>query len=325
MKGKILASLLAIALISGCAGISIPGVPGLTPGTPIVGGKGLEITTFTAEPSALYSNATVRIIMEVENQGGTTVPNTTSTFAYLTGSNIKLSGGESDTMYWRGVADVDKSDCKYFPRNMTPADVVKGTTGSKANFRWNLIAPTLSAGQVRSDSFIGRVYTIYSTGVNGNIWAYKETEADAARAAGRALSKSSFTSTSGPVAVEVSSSPDPIIVYGSDRSFSLNIKISNLASGTIFNPDKSPAVSCTNLGLNIDDLNKVSVSITAPDFSGIGTCTGQQELVAGRPTTLICDVSITNDFSTFKSFPISINVKYGYYTERTASVTVQGK
>jgi len=322
MKGKILASLLAIALISGCAGISIPGVPGLTPGTPVGGGKGLEITSFTAEPSALYSNATVRIVMEVENQGGTTVTNT-STFAYLTGSNINL--GSSSDMYWRGKEAADQEECKNPPRNMLPADVVKGTSGTKVVFKWNLEAPSISAGQTRSDSFIGRVYTDYETGVNGNIWAYKETEADAARASGRALNKASFTSTSGPVAVEVSVTPDPIIVYGSDRSFSLNIKISNLATGTIYKPNK--VTSCSGIALTTDDLNKVSVSITAPDFSGISTsgCTGEQELVAGRPTTLVCDLTITNDFTTFKSFPININVEYGYFTERTAGVTVQGR
>ncbi|MEM5778297.1 MAG: hypothetical protein QXD43_00475 [Candidatus Aenigmatarchaeota archaeon] len=318
MKTKILIALLGIVAIAGC---TIPGVPGITPGAPITGGgKGLEITSFTAEPNAVYSGSTVRVIMETENQGGATAYNSSS-FAYLTGSNMDLDG--TNDMYWRGKDSEDKNDCKYFMKDMKPADVVKGIQGDTKTFKWNLIAPNVTAGQTRTDTFIGRVYTDYETGVNGNIWVYTETEADAAKASGRTLNKASFTSTSGPVAVEVSVSPDPVIIYGTDNSLSITIKISNVASGTIYKPNRP--TSCSNMALTTDDLNKVSVSIDAPDFSGLSGCTGEQELISGRPTTLVCDATITSNVTTFKSFPISVKVKYGYFTEKTASVTVQGR
>ncbi|MEM7816837.1 MAG: hypothetical protein QXZ20_02900 [Candidatus Aenigmatarchaeota archaeon] len=104
---------------------------------------------------------------------------------------------------------------------------------------------------------------------------------------------------------------------------SITIKISNVASGTIYKPNRP--TSCSNMALTTDDLNKVSVSIDAPDFSGLSGCTGEQELISGRPTTLVCDATVISDVTTFKSFPISVKVKYGYYTEKTASVTVQGR
>ncbi|MEM7816836.1 MAG: hypothetical protein QXZ20_02895 [Candidatus Aenigmatarchaeota archaeon] len=212
MKTKILIALLGIVAIAGC---TIPGVPGITPGVPVTGGgKGLEITSFTAEPNAVYSGSTVRVIMETENQGGATAYNSSS-FAYLTGSNMDLDG--TNDMYWRGKDNEDKNDCKYFMKDMKPADIVKGTQGDTKTFKWNLIAPNITAGQTRTDTFIGRVYTDYETGVNGNIWVYTETEADAAKASGRTLNKASFSSTSGPVAVEVSVSPDPVIIYGTDK------------------------------------------------------------------------------------------------------------
>jgi hypothetical protein len=352
MKAKILISLLAIAAIAGC---TIPGIPGITPPT-LGGGKGLEITSFTAEPDTVYSGSSVRVIIETENQGGATA-NNASSFAYLTGSNMNL--GSDNDMYWRGKEFVDCrkawgsstgdpdwnpscdmnddgsidlddltawvklwSDCQHFKNNMKPADVVKGTPGDKAIFRWNLIAPNVTVGQIREDSFIGRVYTDYETAVNGNIWVYKDTEADAAKAAGRTLNKATFSSTSGPVALEVSISPDPVVIYGTDKMFSLTIKISNLATGTIYKPNRP--TSCSDMALTTDDLNKVNVDITAPDFSGIAACKGEQELILGKPATIVCDLT-TPDVATFKSFPINVKVKYGYYTERTASVTVQGK
>ena len=60
------------------------------------------------------------------------------------------------------------------------------------------------------------------------------------------------------------------------------------------------------------------------DISG---CSGPQELVAGRETTLVCDVGIKTGSTpeTFKSYPLNVTVSYGYYTEKTASVTVQGR
>lgn len=323
MKTKILISisLLAVAMVAGCSIPGIPGVPGITP-TTIGGGKGLEITSFTAEPNTLYSNNTVRIIMEVENQGGATSYNASS-FAYLTGSNINLTS--TDSIYWRGKDTESTSECQNFSKDMKPADLVKGMPGDTKTIKWNLYAPNVSRGQTRTDTFIGRVYTDYETGANGNIWTYKDAEADAAKASGRSLNKASFTTTSGPVAVEVSVSPDPVIIYGGDKAFTLTIKITNTAEGTIYKPNRP--TNCSSKGLITDELNRVNITIRAPDITWQTSCGGDQELItsgAGRSTTIVCDGTVP-DVTTFQSFPIEIHVKYGYYTEKRATVTVQGK
>ncbi len=141
---KILISLLAIVLVAGC---TMPEMPDLTGGQTIgTSGKGLEITTFTADPTPVYSNARVRVTMEVENQGGTTV-NSSKDLVYLTGSNVNLGSG--DDKYWRSSND---SEYKTFTRQMKAADVVKGTSADTARFTWSLIAPVIPAGQTRTDS-----------------------------------------------------------------------------------------------------------------------------------------------------------------------------
>jgi hypothetical protein len=329
MNTKILITLLAIASIAGC---TIPGIPGITPGTTPIGGggKGLEITSFTAEPSTIYNGSTVKVIMEVENQGGSTAPATKS-FAYLTGTNIKITGSSpGDDAYWHRLSGDNTSDeCGDVIDPMKPADIVKGTPGDKEIFKWSLRAPNVDKGQTSPNSFMGRVYTEYMTGVNGNIWVYTEAESDAAKASNRALNKATFVSTSGPVAVQASAAPDPVVISGSDKSFTLKITIINSQTGTIYKTGKIPSCPPTS-SLSTEDLNKVDVTITAPDFNIIDTtCQGkqEQELVGGNPTDMLCELKVkdTSTPTTFGSFPINIKAEYGYYTERTASVTVQGR
>ena len=313
MKGKILVSLLAIALISGCSGISIPGVD-LTPGTGI-GGNGLEITSFSAEPTSAFSNSTVRVMMEVENKGGTTVPDGGS-LIYLTGASFSE---------WN---DGDSAIYKTIDKEMKAADVIRGVPASTYRLpSTTLTAPSLDAGQTNNYILIGRLYSDYQTNANGNIWVYSETEAEAARAAGRSLYTPSFTYTKGPVGLSVTVSPTPIILYEGENRFTAYIKISNLASGTIYAPDTID-YSGSNVALSMDNINRVDVDVipgtglSIPDPDG---CEGtDQELVAGKDLTMVCDVSVSG-VATFQSFSFDVSVTYGYYTERTASVTVQGK
>jgi hypothetical protein len=326
MKFKFLISLLAIVLVAGC---TIPDLSNLG-GTQIIGtsGKGLEITTFTADPSPVYSGATVRVTMEVENDGGTTV-NQTKALAYLTGSDVNL--GSTNTMYWTS------SDTEYkpFTRDMRAADVVKGTSADTTRFTWSLKAPVITAGQTRTDTLYGRVYCDYATAVNGNVWVYTEGEADAAKASGRSLNAASFTSTSGPVGLNVKVSPDPVIYYSDStngETFSLYITVSNLASGTIYLKGKTyPQDGTTSFSIADTEYNNVTVSIKYDTSTlSLGNpldCTGQQALPAGKSTTLVCDFTIpyANKPATFQSYPITITADYGYFSERSATVTVQGK
>jgi hypothetical protein len=326
MKAAILVSILAVLLVAGC---TVPGVPGIIGGGGTsVSGNGMEITSFSTEPTTAYSGNTVRVTMDVQNLGGTSVLlGDTHAFVYLTGSNMNLGSGTD--IYWRGsTLATDKQSCRPFTKNMTAADVVKGTEGRTETLKWSLIAPKVDAGQTRTDTIIGRVYTDYETAVNGNIWVYQQSEADAAKASGRSLNRASFTTTSGPVAVSVSVNPDPVIIYSDgDKTTTLTIRISNTASGTIY---KSGFEACGANGpttINSDtQLNKVDVVVSAPDFDGIATCNADQpELIAGKPTTVVCDITVNKAVATFSSFPISVKIKYGYFTERTATVVVQGK
>jgi hypothetical protein len=323
MKTTILISLLAIVLVAGC---TIPDLSNLG-GTTNIGtsGKGLEITTFTAEPTPVYSNARVRVTMEVENDGGTTV-NASKALVYLTGSNVNLSS--TDDRYWRSSDYSVDPEYKPFTRNMRAVDVVKGTSADTARFTWSLTTPVLPAGQTRTDTFYGRTYCDYTTGINGNVWVYTEGEADAAKASGRSMNTASFTSTSGPVGLSVKVSPDPVIYYTDTvggETFSLYITVSNLASGTIYLTGKD--YSSTPFIIPDTDYNQVMVSVDPASgltLTNSADCQGKQELPAGKSTTLVCDFTVSSP-ATFQSYPITITADYGYFTERSATVVIQGK
>lgn len=303
-------SILAIVLVAGC---TIPGLPNLGAGTALTGGGGLEITSFTIEPTSVFSGASVRLVMEVTNLGGTTVPDANS-LVFLTGSNFGSWNGNVDPKY------------DHFGKSMKAEDVVRGIPADTKRFSWSFTAPSVTAGQTRVDTFIGRVYHEYETTANGNIWIYNETEAEAAKAAGRTLYTPSFTYTKGPVGLSITITPDPVILYSGENEFTMNIKISNLASGTIYKPNSvTYTAGSESIGLSAEELNNVSLSITPTGFTLDPDCIGYKEIISGRDTTVFCTATLTSTVDTFKSLPINVTVYYGYYTEQTVSTTIQGK
>jgi len=320
MKFKILISILAMVLVAGCIGVEIPGL-GPMPG---VAGIGLEITSFSATPTPIYSRGTIRVVAEVENRGGSTV-NNTSALVYLTGSNIDLD--DLTGRYWFGRDTDDRNEIGHFSKSMDPENVVRGTPPDMERFSWTLVAPNITPGQTRQDTFIFRVYSDYSSGVNGNIWVYTDSEAEATKSAGRALKTSSFTAISGPVGVNVRVAPNPIILYEGENQFTFNIDITNTATGTIYKksiPYSTATVS--NLALNAEtELNWLTVSVDS-DLT-ITECTGDQEVFGGKSMTLVCEVTIPSSapVTTFRSYLLNVIVSYGYYQEREATVTVQGR
>jgi len=239
----------------------------------------------------------------------------------LIGSALSLS--DTTGMYWRNSAE---SIYKHFGKTMTPADPVRDIPASTKSFSWSLTSPTLAAGQSQNYIFIGRVYYDYQTNVGGIVWVYSQAESDAARAANRALNKATFSGTSGPVALTVKASPDPVILSPGETTFTMTIKVSNVGGGTLYRSGGVVYASGSeSTTLTTDELNRVSISITAPGFTVPATCTGEQELVGGKDLTLTCDMTVNTPPTTFEGFPITVTATYGYFSERTTSVTVTGR
>jgi hypothetical protein len=319
MKKSVLLSVLAVVLVAGCTGGQIPFI---TATTTFIGGNGLTITEFSIDPTEIYGGANARIVMEVENKGGTPVVDT-DMLVLLKGSALDLDG--DDTMYWTesesGESVVMRLDSG---EELKPEDPVRETPADTERFTWRLAAPDISAGEQRDDIFIARVYYDYSTKVSGTIWVYSQAEADAARAAGRPLNQPTFTSTSGPVALTVKPSPNVVVLDTGEDDFVLTIKVSSVGGGTLYEAGSvNYAAVVDDVAIPEGDLNLVDISV---DSTLVATdCDVQEELVGGKDVTISCDVTVPSAPSTFTGYPITITADYGYYTEKTASVSVSGR
>ena len=317
MNKAILIVTLAAVFVAGC---TQPLTNILQPAQNIlVSGTGMVITEFSADQTEVYGGQTDRIIMTVSNKGGHLVPSDEA-LAYLTGSAV---GGTDETIYWTTTEDLIKP----FGKDMKPADPVRDTPADEKTLSWSLKAPNISRGEQAPYTFIGRTYYIYQSKVTGNVWVYSDTEADAARASDRSLNKAQYTSTTGPVAINAKVTQDPVVLYSGENAFTLVIKVSNVGGGVLYSSGAITDYTTTNpddLALTADEINMVDIGVKIRGVDVTNDCTGTKELVGGKDLTLTCDITTTRP-ATFESVPISITADYGYFTERTASVTVSGR
>lgn len=321
MRKAILLAVLSTMLVAGCVQGDIPW---LQTTTTVVGGNGLVITEFTADPTEVYTTSSGRVMMTVSNLGGAAV-DMDDAIIYLTGSGVK--DDLSDGLYWSGRGTTD-SVYTALTKALNPEDPVRGTPAGEQTVTYTLSSPTgISKGTIRNDIFIGRVYYDYSTTVSGNVWVYSQAEADAARASEKALNSAVLSSTGGPVALYVKAIPDPIIIASDSDVVTLQIKISNVGGSTLYKAGSIDYSSGSpDLSLDADtELNRVEIDIEASGLSGFETCEGEQELVAGRDITLSCDLTIDSAPTTMQSYQLTVTATYGYMAERTAGVSVSGR
>jgi hypothetical protein len=321
MNKAILLAVLSTIFVAGCVQGQFPFIQTTTT---VLGGSGLVITEFSADPTEIYTDASGRILMTVSNKGGAVV-DVSDAVIYLTGSGIK--DDLSDGLYWTGRGSTT-SVYADLTKTLNPEDPVRGTPAGEQTITYTLTSPTgISKGTTRSDVFIGRVYYDYSTTVSGNVWVYSEAESDAARASGRTLNKATLSSTAGPVALYVKAIPDPVVLASGEDTFTLQIKVSNVGGGTLYKAGAIDYSSATpDLALDAEtELYRVDVSIEGSGLTGFADCEGEQELVAGQDITLSCDITVTNPPTTMQSYQLQVTATYGYMTERTATVSVSGR
>ncbi len=315
--------LFAILATSGCLGLGGGG------GTPTaVSGNGLVITNFTADQSSVFENKTVRLFFNVENQGESTVSKGT-TLILLLGSNIGNSIGS-----WRVEAPDRTGDGNgdvllNLSKDLNPADSIRGVPAGRDSFTWRLRSPeNLAKGEERPDAFVSRVYYDYKTTSSGTIWFYSEAEASAARDRGEVLQKSSFIATRGPLSVSVSTAPDPVIVPGGGETYTLSIVITNVGGGVLLKPGKVDASKTdpSQFVITEDDLNKPTVIIRDQDGNQVAaSCTSDVELIQGKSTTISCDINEPSPPSAKTGKAFKVEATYGYYIDRSITVTALGK
>jgi hypothetical protein len=331
-KSLLLILPIAVVLVAGCIDLGGNG------GTTTTEGNGLEIISFTSDLAEVQEGKSVRLTLDLENKGGYELP-ANKAFVFLTGSNIQEQG--PDVSVWNITSG---NDIQLVPKIMKPADPARDIPATLSTVRWTVTAPSdLARGQVKTDEFIARTYYDYKTTASGTVWAYSETESMAARDRGEQLTKSSLTSSNGPLQISMTVAPDPVVVpagttSGSPEVFTLYITLTNVGGGTVFNNTgkdvdyTDTTIDFEDLQINESNLNVPNIRITSTTIDGMipdKTCYLSKEnveLIGGDTVTLACDVSVTSaNAGVKKGFPITITAEYGYYRDSTLSINAVGK
>ena len=283
---------------------------------PTVTQAGIVITDFSASRDVVEGkNKPVRIYMEIENQGGYPVEEGKAIMCLIG------SFGEVSTGMWQ----LESDQCQKTTRRLEAYDPVNNIPGGTTRATWSLKSPFIYYPDQRTDGFTGRVYYNYKTRTTAKIVVYSEAEIEAAKQRGETLSSiQEQIKSMSPVQIQVSV---PNIIRVEDEIFSLEITVSNIGGGVVFNSTKIDwdAEITTPPELTIDDLNYIKLSLTVPSGLEKEFCEDIIELKKGETRTITCDFRITETITTKKSYPIIIEAEYGYYVDKELSITVRGK
>ncbi len=280
-----------------------------------VTGKGIVITDFSSSRDAVEGkDKTVRIYMEVENQGSYA---TDSVLMCLLGS----FGKTSESMWKRSE---DTPQCQKSGRKLEAYDPVNNLPGGTARSAWTLYSPWLPYPQQTTEEFTGRVYYQYKTRTTVKVTVFTEGEIEAAKQRGEPLSSiSEQVKSISPVDISLSTQS---LIRAEDGYFTLKITVSNTGGGIVFDNSKVDFASDTPPSLDTDSLNIAKLNINYPTSAlKIEACESEIELKKGETRTVSCDFTILEDIKTKKTYPITVEAEYGYYVESTLTITARGK
>ncbi len=296
----------AVVLLSGCVNYGEQKTPT---------GKGIVITDFSSSREEVEGkDKTVRIYMDVENQGGYS---TDKVLMCLIGSF-----GETSDGMWK----LEEEQCKKSSKTLEAADPINSLPGGTARATWTLKSPWIPYPQERKDTLTGRVYYLYKTRTTGKVIVYSETEIETAKQKGESLSSvGEQVSTIAPVQISLSTAR---LIRAEDGYFTLKITVSNVGGGVVFNHENFDWSSTTPPKISVENLNLLKLSVDYPENSlELEACENQIELKKGETRTISCDFKIKNpeSITTKIAFPITVETEYGYYVDSELSITARGK
>lgn len=301
---KSVLAVFAIILVAGCVGQTTTPTPS--------SGTGLAITEFDLQPTDVRSATTMNVYMTLENQGQNSVAKG-DWMGYL----IYPTGG---TAGWT----LNSPGTPYQTKSLELASASGSRPAGTTRLTWQLTAPTLDRGQAVPYTFTGRAYYTYNTEGKVTIPVYPFGES--------VTDQTVATFDKGPVEITAEVSPNPPIVEADGESFTLKLTLKNVGEGTVFLPDAVIYPDNNNpVAINIDDnkRDRVNLHITlpqGPDLSTTGAaCDTSDVLFFDKTAQVFCDITVAKKPSTKQPFVISVSADYGYFVEKSATVTVMGR
>lgn len=307
MNRYLILGIIATILVSGCVSQT---------GTVITsGGYGLEITEFSTDATDVYSGQTTHPTLTVENQGDATVYKTNSLALLIAPLDWEIIQGPSGAKDGKKVAEFKNT-------NIDHANPVTGSSAETDTLRWTLKSPGLDAGKEREDVMIAKIYYDYKTSSDGKIWLYTDSDRENND---NKLSSGTFSSSRGPISVDVSVIPDPPIAEYLGQLVTLQILVTNVGDGIPYSPG---LINSQNYSIPENYRNNITIDIFPGTKSSLkvvnNSCPREVLLINGK-ATIACDLNITSLPSAKQSFPVEVVATYGYTTEQELSVKLTGK
>lgn len=332
---KALALLVVIVALSGCVG-----QPGTTSGT----GAGVVITDFRPDSFEVMSGEPITFTLEVKNVGE----------ADATEVVAELFGGIHEDSGWHFSPDT--------PARQTVASVLRGRgdlEGEENVVTWMVDSP---AGLTINSPYDAnaRVYYKYAGTYQADLRFYSydylrslpsedfETLKDQAGVI-------SQQGTEGPIGVQFSVGSRPLIVYGDDDSFTIQIEVTNLGEGNAFDEEFQitgmasmarsgnfvrildsifsgvtglSVLPTGNIALPYEELNQIDITVNGGGLdmtcSGVDNLSDDITLIRGDSKTVFCTINnVDKDvIGTTKDYKLTVNLGYGYYADATSEIRV---
>ncbi len=319
MKNKFALALVSIVLIAGCTSTTTTATTG--------GAVGLAITDFSLNPAEARSSQTVVAKMSIENQGQVDA---------AAGDYLALLIGPISSSQTPGPGEWKIVGSTKNPQRTDT--VMRKALGEQKpvprTFTWSLQTPQ-SGGADTPVDFTGRIYYNYSTEATGLINVYPDSEID------RAVDKSSFTTTRGPIQLTVEVNPDPPVIYSDKDQFTLTIHVKNVGNGIVFNKTQELKYETVDnvkrLNYTIDpqeELGKIKLSLVLPtnleqadkDSVGSTSCLDNiQFFGTSKEELTTCAINVLGKPLAKTPYRISVKADYGYYDEAKARVILKAR
>ena len=244
---------------------------------------------------------------------------------------IENTGGAKATDVWAHLYDFDRKSEEF--GELDPPDEEAGIPGEVKDVTWEEIAPDNPEGVVYTYTPRVRLMYDYKTIATANLPLLTKTEYKRLKERNQLNIPPITTEVSkGPVAVEISARAPIVIEDFDEDTVDFRINIDLLGRGTVFNSSHSNS----DFNLNDDELDKVTLKITALGIEGAATDENGNSLCdaydtekeidmrKGKTYTYSCELNASN-FAATKTIPVTVELDYGYFEDYSTTITVRGK
>lgn len=293
--------LVIIAIASGC----VDG--GTDSGVEISQTSGVNIESFTASPTEIYSGQPSTLELRLKNNGGQEARDVEAKLY-----NIPLEDDRS----WNIASGEQTLEFN----NLRPANPDTETPSREVSQVWTLEAPEIDSNQRIPYTVNTRIFYKYST---EGVTDIKVMTGQEFRESNDETSRPTLDNSGGPIQLEVRTR-SPVVFYDDSESMQTNfcVIVSNEGSGTPFlsSADYSEATESKNQ-------RKVKLNIQA---SGNQISFGQNEKtveIIGKEgqTCFTMNAEGISGSEIQKTVPVTLEADYGYYLDSGESLTVRGR